>query len=131
MAPDHYLTVSCGFIHELLAGNYTRAAADYRGFLVTSGGDTAHAVQMERRIRDPALRTAALREASESWANFGVVIHRVLDGEDAMLGVLVRLADDPRRNEIYGPSMYTILGPRLRADPRIQAVLVRMGYPSP
>jgi len=30
---------------------------------------------------------------------------------------------------MYGPNMHSILGPRLRADPRIRAVLVRMGFP--
>jgi serine/threonine-protein kinase len=130
IAPDHYLTVTFGFIHALLSGDYAQAAADYRGFLVATGGDSAHAALMERRIRDPALRTAALREASASWVNFDLAIHRVLDGEGALLGYLEKLVDDPRRKEMYSPSMFTILGPRLRADPRIRAVLVRLGYPA-
>jgi hypothetical protein len=56
-------------------------------------------------------------------------MHRVLDGEGAMLPYLEKLVDDPRRKEMYGPNMHATLGPRLRADPRIRAVLVRMGYP--
>jgi hypothetical protein len=45
-----------------------------------------------------------------------------------MLPYLEKLVDDPRRKEMYSPNMHAILGPRLRADPRIRAVLVRMGY---
>ena len=127
--PDHPLTLSFGFIHELLSGDYTQAAADYRGYLVATGGDSSHAALMERRIRDPALRTEALREAAGTWVNFAVAIHRVLDGEGAVLAYLQKLVDDPWRKDMYGPSMHSILGPRLRADPRIRAVLVRMGYP--
>ena len=129
VAPDHKLTLAFGFIHELLSGDYTPAAADYRRYLVATGGDSAHAALMERRIRDPALRTEALREAASTWVNFAVAIHRVLGGEGAVLAYLEKLVDDPRRKKMYGPGMHSILGPRLRADPRIRAVLVRMGYP--
>lgn len=129
IAPDHHLTLSFGFIHDLLSRDYAQAAADYRGYLVVTGGDSSHAALMERRIRDPALRPEALREAAGTWMNFAVAIHRVLDGEGAMLPFLEKLVDDPHRKEMYGPNMHSILGPRLRADPRIRAVLVRMGYP--
>jgi TolB-like protein/Tfp pilus assembly protein PilF len=129
IAPDDFLTRSFGCIHELLSGDYAQAAADYRGYLVVTGGDSSHAALMERRIRDPALRAEALREAAGTWANFAVAIHRVLDGEGAMLAYLEKLVDDPLRERMYSPSMHSILGPRLRADPRIRAVLVRMGYP--
>jgi serine/threonine-protein kinase len=127
--PGHPLTLSFGFIHELLSGDYTQAAADYRGYLVATGGDSSHALLMERQIRDPALRTEALREAARTWVNFAVAIHRLLDGEGAMLAYLETLVDDPARKDLYGPNMHSILGPRLRADPRIRSVLVRMGYP--
>jgi hypothetical protein len=122
------LTRSFGFIHELLSGDYTQAAVDYRGFLMATAGNSSHAALMERRIRDPALRTEAFREAAGTWVNFAVAIHRVLDGEGAMLPYLEKLVSDPRRKDMYIPSLHTILGPRLRADPRIRAVLVRMGY---
>jgi tetratricopeptide (TPR) repeat protein len=130
IAPDHMLTRTFGCIHELLAGDYAQAAADYRGSVVATGGDSAHAALVARRIRDPALRTAALREVAGTWVNFDVAIHRVLDGEGALLPHLEKLVDDPRRQEIYSPSLHSILGPRLRADPRIRSVLVRMGYPA-
>jgi len=129
IAPDHHLTLSFGFIHELLSGDYAQAAADYRGYLVVIGRDSSHAALMERRIRDPALRAEALREASGVWVNFAIAIHRVLDGEGAMLPFLEKQVDDPHRKDMYGPLMHSTLGPRLRADPRIRAVLVRMGYP--
>jgi serine/threonine-protein kinase len=129
IAPDHLLTRSFGFVHELLSGNYAQAAADYRVYLVMHGGNGSHAALMERRIRDPALRAEALREAEGTWVNFAVAIHRVRDGEAAMLPYLEKLVDDPHRKEMYAPNMHSILGPRLRADPRVREVLVRMGYP--
>jgi tetratricopeptide (TPR) repeat protein len=129
IAPDHPVTRAFGFIHELLARNFDQAAAEYRGYLVVTGNDTTHAADVERRIKDPSLRAEALREAADKWVNFAVAVHRVLDGDRAMLPYLERLADDPRRMKMFGPNMHSILGPRLRADPRIRAVLVRMGYP--
>jgi serine/threonine-protein kinase len=129
IAPDHRLTRAFGFIHELLARNFDQAAADYHRYLVVIGDDTTHAADMERRIRDPALRAEALREAADKWVNFAIAVHRVLDGDRAMRPYLEQLVDDPRRVKMYGPNMHSILGPRLRADPRIRAVLVRMGFP--
>jgi tetratricopeptide (TPR) repeat protein len=128
IAPDHLLTRSFGCTHELLSGDYAQAAADYRGYVVATGGDTSHAALIERRIRDPSLRPEGLRQAVGTWVNFAVAIHRVLDGEGAMLRYLEKLVDDPRRKEMYSPTMHAIFGPRLRADPRIRVVLVRMGY---
>ena len=129
ITPDHLLTQSFGCIHELLSGDYAQAAADYRGYVVATGGDTAHAAALERRIREPASRSQALRELAGAWVNFAVAIHRVLEGEGAMQAYLEKLVDDPRRKEMYSPNMHSILGPRLRADPRIRSILVRMGYP--
>jgi hypothetical protein len=91
--------------------------------------DSSRGADIERRIRDPALRREALREASATWINYEVAIHRALEGDDAMLAYLETLVDDPRREQMFSPNFHSILGPRLRADPRIRAVLVRMGYP--
>jgi TolB-like protein len=95
IAPDHLLTRSFGCTHALLSGDYAQAAADYRGYVVATGGDTSHAALVERRIRDPSLRTEGLREAAGAWVNFAVAIHRVLDGEGTMLPYLEKLVDDP------------------------------------
>jgi tetratricopeptide (TPR) repeat protein len=129
VAPGHLLSTSFGFIHEVLSGDWQQAAADYRGSLAVSGVDSSRGADIERRIRDPALRREALREASATWINYEVAIHRALEGDDAMLPYLETLVDDPRRQQMYSPNFHSILGPRLRADPRIRAVLVRMGYP--
>jgi len=129
IAPGHLLTTSFGFIHEVLSGDFAQAAADYHGFLLVTGGDSSRAATMERRIRDPAQRADALEEASGSWINFEVAIHRAVEGEGAMAAYLETLVDDPRRQQLFPPSFHSILGPRLRADPRIRAVLGRMGYP--
>jgi tetratricopeptide (TPR) repeat protein len=129
VAPGHLLSTSFGFIHEVLSGDWQQAAADYRGSLAVSEVDSSRGADIERRIRDPALRREALREASATWINYEVAIHRALEGDDAMLAYLETLVDDPRREQMFSPNFHSILGPRLRADPRIRAVLVRMGYP--
>jgi serine/threonine-protein kinase len=129
IAPDHPLTGAFGFIHELLARNFDQAAADYRRYLLVTRSDTAHAGDAERRMKDPALRAEALREAADKWVNFAITVHRVLDGDRGMGPYLERLVDDPRRMRMFGPNMHSILGPRLRADPQIRAALVRLGYP--
>jgi len=129
VAPGHLLSTSFGFIHEVLSGDYQQAAADYRGFLVVTGADTAGSAAFGRRLGEPALRREALQEASRAWINFEVAAHRVQDDDDAMIAYLETLVDDPRRQQIFPPSFHSILGPRLRADPRVRAVLVRMGYP--
>jgi hypothetical protein len=64
----------------------------------------------------------------KNWANFGVAVCRVLDGEGAVLPYLRKLPGDFRRNGIYSPNLISTLGPRLRADPKVRAVLVQLGY---
>ena len=90
------------------------------------------ASENNRRARYYTLTAAGRKQLVNERAEFDrliTAIHRVLDGEGAVLPYLEKLVDDPRREKMYGPSMHSILGPRLRADPRIRAVLVRMGYP--
>jgi len=59
------------------------------------------------------------------------VLLRAFDGDDATIAYLAGLVSSPRRKVMNKEILYCFLGPRLRADPRMQAVLLRLGYPRP
>ena len=133
LSPDHPLTLRCLFAHDLIFGQNDQAASDYRRLLVVDGSDSVRAANTERRLRDPALRAAALREiaTTRTQPELGLVIHRVLDGDDATIAYLAGLVKDSRRESLGATALYAYLGPKLRANPRMQAVLVQLGYPAP
>lgn len=130
LAPDHPLTLLFGFGHDLMHGHTEQAASDYRRLMVATGADSIGAADMERRLRDPALRKAAVRRIEETaHPLLGVVLLRAFDGDDATIAYLAGLVSSPRREVMNKEILYGFLGPRLRADPRMQAVLIRLGYP--
>ena len=132
LAPDHPLTLLLGFGHDLMQGHTEQAASEYRRFAVATGADSIGAADMERRLRDPALRTAAVgRIAATANPLLGVVLLRAFDGDGATIAYLAGLVNSPRREVMNKEILYGFLGPRLRADPRMQAVLIRLGYPRP
>jgi serine/threonine-protein kinase len=130
--PEHDLTLSLLFGHDLLLGRTEKAAADYRRLLIANGWDSTPAADVERRLREPSSRAAAFRQVADSahpW--LGLVINRVLHGDDATIAYLADLAKSPRRETVNGAGLYALMGPRLRANPRVQDILVQMGYPRP
>jgi serine/threonine-protein kinase len=130
LASDHPLTLLFGFGHDLMHGHTEQAASDYRRIAVATGTDSISAADMERRLRDPALRKAAVRRiAATANPLLGVVLLRAFDGDDATIAYLAGLVSSPRREVMNKEILYCFLGPRLRADPRMQAVLIRLGYP--
>ena len=129
--PGNPLTFQVQFSHDMILGQFEQAAADYRRYLVATGTDSAGAADIERRLRDPALRTATFRKIAEPASAFGVLIHRVLDGDDATIAYLAALVKSPNRESIGGPALYSGLGPKLRANPRVQDILVQLRYPRP
>ncbi|MGH7593685.1 MAG: protein kinase domain-containing protein, partial [Gemmatimonadales bacterium] len=118
--PGNPLTLQVLFSHDLLRGRFDEAASDYRRYLIATGTDSAHAGDIERRLRDPALRIAAFRQIAEPASPFGVLIHRVLDGDDSAITYLAGLVKSPLRESIGGPALYSALGAKLRANPRVQ-----------
>ena len=129
--PGNPLTLQVLFSHDLLLSRFDEAATDYRRYLIATGTDSTRAADTERRLRDPALRVAAFREIAKTPSSFGVIIHRVLEGDDAAIAYLAGLVKSPQREEIGGPALYSALGPKLRANPRAQDILVQLGYPRP
>ena len=61
----------------------------------------------------------------------GVIIHKFLDGDDSTIAFLARLVKSPRRDEVNGAGLNISLSPRLRANPRMQDIMVELGYPRP
>jgi hypothetical protein len=118
--------------HELQQGRTQEAAAVYRRLLVAAGGDSTGAREMERRLRDPALRRAAVREI-EQGADPAVAIamYRAFDGDEATISYVAGLAGSERRESLNKDGLFMLLSPRLRASPRMQAALARLGYPPP
>ena len=132
LSPEHPLTLMSLFDHDLTLGRTDQAASDYRRLLIANGTDSARAAGIERRLRDPALRTAALRQEVDSGSPYlGVIIHKFLDGDDSTIAFLARLATSRRRDEVNGAGLNAFLNPRLRANPRMQDVMVQLGYPRP
>jgi tetratricopeptide (TPR) repeat protein len=124
--------------HELALGHMVEAAAAYRRWAVGDAGlQTAAAAEIERRLRDPATRTAMIEELRkdaapsthyEGTALAAIAYVRWLRGAEATVALLQELASSGR-----GPDstliLYAFLGPRLRADPRVQALAPKFGGP--
>ena len=130
LSPEHPLTLLLLFGHDLVLGHNEEAASDYRRRLIATGTDSASAREIERRLRDPAQRAATFQQiAATGDPAAGLVIHRVLDGDDATIAYLAGLVKDPRRKSLNGVGLGLFLGPELRSNPRVQDILVQMGYP--
>lgn len=133
LAPDHPLVLIFASIHDLTRGDYERLAADYARLLLVTGTDTAAAADLERRLRDPTQRAAALRETADrpGRASWHALVVRALDGDDRMIQYLSGLEPDAKQTDVLSLVLCGCLGSRLRVDPRMLAVLSRFGFPRP
>ena len=129
--PGNPLTYQVQFAHDMILGQFEQAASDYRRYLVATGTDSATAADIERRLRDPARQVSEFREIAGPASAFGVLIHRVLDSDDVTIAYLATLVKSPNRESIGGPALYAGLGPKLRANPRVEDILVQLRYPRP
>ncbi|HTY06851.1 MAG TPA: protein kinase [Gemmatimonadales bacterium] len=130
LSPEHPLTLLLLFSHDLVLGRTEAAASDYRRLLIATGTDSTRAREVERGLRDPVRRAATFHQiAATGGPAVALLVHRFVDGEDATIAYLAALAKDPRRRSLNGVELTGFLGPKLRADPRVQDILVQMGYP--
>ena len=130
LSPEHPLTLLLLFNHDLVLGRTEAAASDYRRLLIATGTDSARAREVERGLLDPVRRAATFHQiAATGGPAVALLVHRFVDGDDATIAYLAALAKDPRRQSLNGVELNTFLGSRLRADPRVQDILVQMGYP--
>jgi len=132
LAPDHPLVLIFASIHDLARRDYDRLAVDFPRLLRVTGMDSAAAADLERRLRDPAQRDAALRETADrpgrvSWR---ALVYRALDGDDRMIQYLSEVDRDPKRTDVVSLLYCGCLG-SLRSDPRVLTLLRRFGFPVP
>jgi TolB-like protein len=129
LAPDHPLVAAFGFWHDLLRGDAEASAAQYPAFHRTLGPDTTGAGAIARQLRDPSLRTTALRHIAQiADPNTGLVVSRMLDGDEGAISYMHGLSQ-PQRATMNTAIVAYLLGPRLRANPRMRAVLEGFGFP--
>ena len=131
LAPDHPLVLTLASLHDLARSDYEHLAADYARLLRVNGTDSSAAADMERRLRDASLRVETLRGIVDrpGRASWHALIYRVLDGDDRMIQYLSDLNADSKQADVGVLIICGCLGPRLLADPRMQAVLQRFGFP--
>jgi tetratricopeptide (TPR) repeat protein len=133
LAPDHMLVLAFTSAHDLLRRDYDALADDWVHLLRVSGTDSAEAATMGRRLRDPALRAAALRETAADTRTsvpWRFAVARVLDGDDRAIRLLGEVDPDPRRSGVGG-IFFCCLERELRTDPRVVAAFSRFGFPTP
>jgi TolB-like protein len=133
LAPDHPLVSAFGLSHDLFRRDYDALADDWTHFLRVIGTDSAAAADFGRRLRDPALRVAALRETAadrDAVPSWKFLVHRVLDGDDRAAQFLSEVDPDPRRSNV-GAIFFCCLEPALRTDPRFVRAFSRFGFPVP
>ena len=132
LAPDHPLALIFASVHDLSRGDNDHLASDFSGLLRVSGMDRDSAADVERRLRDPALRNAVLRETADrpGRASWRALVYRSVEGDERMLQYLSELSPDSKRADMGSLVFCGCLG-TLRADPRMLAILSRFGFPRP
>jgi len=130
LTPGHLLVATFGFWHDVLRGDAGASAAHYPAFAHAVGLDTAGADTTAERLRDPSRRADALREIARDVNEpfTPMVIARLLDGDDGTIAYLNGLSG-AQRARMNRAILACFLGSHLRADPRMQEVLARFGFP--
>jgi tetratricopeptide (TPR) repeat protein len=120
--------------HELAIGHVDSAAASFRRVQRFQGIDSATAARTERGLVDPATRDATvdalIRGEDLSAHQAAIAFARWTRDEAAVYRVLERMAGQGTGSTPI-LTVYSMLGPKLRADPRVQALVARIGAPPP
>ena len=127
--------------HELALGHVDSAAASFRRVQRFEGVDSATAARTERGLVDPATRDATVDELIQgddlSSHHASLLNHRAAlafarwTRDDATVyRVLERMAGKGTGSTPIIMA-YSILGPKLRANPRVQALMIKFGAPPP
>jgi len=126
------------FTHDLALGQLERAAVALRnscrgpGFLV----DSRHSPEMIRLAEewgDPSRREQATDEILRTGeALQAIALARWMRGDTAAIETVEAAARDGRlANVSYQLSIYAVLGPKLRVEPRVQAAMQSVGFDPP
>lgn len=127
-SPEAYYAWGAMVGHELALGKVDEAITAYeksRGWPHIDSTST----RIIRTLRDPATRGAAIDALGRAENPVSAIpFFRWLRGDEATLRML-EAAAAAGHSTGSAMNMYLMLGPKLRADPRLLAVLPRMGLP--
>lgn len=130
LAPDHPLVVAFRFYHDVLTNAVDRWPADYRRYAPTHGVDSTAAQAMTRRLADPVTREGALRTLEHTGdPTLQLVAARALGNEADVVALVTSFVRDPRRKDENMGGYASLLGTKLRADPRVRTAMVQWGLP--
>jgi serine/threonine-protein kinase len=132
LTPNVQYALSTELVSEAVQGHFEAAAALYRRFGRATGMDSAVVGDVERGLRDPVRRSATVTGMMHTDApNIVIALLRGMHRDDDAIAVVAGLTNDPRREHINAVGLFLALGPKLRANPKMQAALVQLGYPNP
>ena len=111
--------------HHLALGHVDSATMAARRYLAGFTGDSAAAARVERGLLNPATRDATI-DGMLKTKDVGVAIafSRWLRGDEATVALLAK-ADGVGRGPTPRLGVLGVLGPKLRADPRVREIMAR------
>ena len=126
-SPEAFYAWTALIGHELALGRLPEAVVALR----RSGAvDSAEAARIERGLLDPASRNAIVEEIGRTGdLDAAAALHRWFRGNEATIAMLKSRIAAGRGPNLKLNVLYPVLGPRLRADPRLQTLMVRDGNP--
>ena len=132
LTPDVPYALSTELVNEAVQGHFDAAATLYRRYERASHGDSVHADEVERGLRDPSRRIAtvtAMMKSDEPHIVIAFLRGQHRDGDAAT--VVAAISSSSQRERINAVGLFIALGPGLRASPKVRSALVRLGYPDP
>ncbi|HEY7027011.1 MAG TPA: protein kinase [Gemmatimonadales bacterium] len=128
-SPEAYYAWAARVGHELALGRMTEAITALRKSFGGRAADSGRAARLERGLTDPATRAATVDELGRGAdPNLAIPFFRWLRGDDA---TLTMLESSVAAGHSPGTALfpYVLVGPKLRANPRLQALAQRLGWP--
>ncbi len=125
------------FAHDLALRQMDDAAVSLRnglkgfGFTVVSPEERSRMIRLADLWATPATREKATDAIIRTGEPFqALALARWQRGDEAVIETLTAMVRDNRaKDRFQSSSFYAILGPRLRADPRVQALTRQLGLP--
>jgi len=120
------------FWHELALKRYDEAAAALLMALKDPATDRYEDLaRLAPRWNNPGTRAAATDSLIASGPVFAALaLARAMRSDSVAVAVMERAVQDPRQVDARSAfAVYALLGPRLRADPRLQPTFRALGYP--